>query len=119
MYREQPALHELDTDPAGFEWVDANDNQTSVLSFLRKGKSPTDTVLIVCNFTPVPRLEYRLGVPFGGYWRELLNSDAQDYAGSGMGNGGGVPAESLPAHGRPHSLRMTLPPLGVLFLKPA
>jgi 1,4-alpha-glucan branching enzyme len=119
VYREQPALHELDTDPAGFEWVDANDNQTSVLSFLRKGKSPTDTVLIVCNFTPVPRLEYRLGVPFGGYWRELLNSDAQDYAGSGMGNGGGVGAESLPAHGRPHSLRMTLPPLGVLFLKPA
>jgi 1,4-alpha-glucan branching enzyme len=118
VYREQPALHELDTDPAGFEWVDANDNQTSVLSFLRKGKSPTDTVLIVCNFTPVPRLEYRVGVPFGGYWRELLNSDAQDYAGSGMGNGGGVRAEYLPAHGRPHSLRMTLPPLGVLFLKP-
>ncbi len=119
VYREQPALHELDTDPAGFEWVDANDNQTSVLSFLRKGKSPTDTVLIVCNFTPVPRLEYRLGVPFGGYWREVLNSDAQDYAGSGMGNGGGVRAEYLPAHGRPHSLSMTLPPLGVLFLKPA
>jgi 1,4-alpha-glucan branching enzyme len=119
VYREQPALHELDTDPAGFEWVDANDNQTSVLSFLRKGKSPTDTVLIVCNFTPVPRLEYRLGVPFGGYWRELLNSDATDYAGSGMGNGGGVRAEYLPAHGRPHSLRMTLPPLAVLFLKPA
>ncbi len=119
VYREQPALHELDTDPAGFEWVDANDNQTSVLSFLRKGKSPTDTVLIVCNFTPVPRLEYRLGVPFGGYWRELLNSDATDYAGSGMGNGGGVRAEDLPAHGRPHSLRMTLPPLAVLFLKPA
>ena len=119
VYREQPALHELDTDPAGFEWVDANDNETSVLSFLRKGKSPTDTVLIVCNFTPVPRLEYRVGVPSGGYWRELLNSDAQDYAGSGMGNGGGVRAEYLPAHGRPHSLRMTLPPLAVLFLKPA
>jgi len=119
VYREQPALHELDTDPAGFEWVDANDNQTSVLSFLRKGKSPTDTLLIVCNFTPVPRLEYRLGVPCGGYWRELLNSDAQDYAGSGMGNGGGVRAEYLPAHGRPHSLSMTLPPLAVLFLKPA
>jgi 1,4-alpha-glucan branching enzyme len=119
VYREQPALHELDTDPAGFEWVDANDNLTSVLSFLRKGKSPTDTVLIVCNFTPVPRLEYRVGVPCGGYWRELLNGDATDYAGSGMGNGGGVRAEYLPAHGRPYSLRMTLPPLAVLFLKPA
>ena len=119
VYREQPALHELDTDPAGFEWVDANDNETSVLSFLRKGKSSTDTVLIVCNFTPVPRLEYQVGVPCGGYWRELLNSDAKDYAGSGMGNAGGVRADYRPGHGRPHSLRMTLPPLAVLFLKPA
>ena len=119
VYREQPALHELDTDPAGFEWVDANDNETSVLSFLRKGKSATDTVLIVCNFTPVPRLEYQVGVPCGGYWRELLNSDAKDYAGSGMGNAGGVRADYRPGHGRPHSLRMTLPPLAVLFLKPA
>jgi 1,4-alpha-glucan branching enzyme len=118
VYREQPALHELDTDPAGFEWVDANDNETSVLSFLRKGKSSTDTVLIVCNFTPVPRLEYQVGVPCGGYWRELLNSDAKDYAGSGMGNAGGVQADYRPGHGRPHSLRLTLPPLAVLFLKP-
>jgi 1,4-alpha-glucan branching enzyme len=117
VHREQPALHELDTDPAGFEWVDANDSETSVLSFLRKGRSERETVLVMCNFTPVPRLKYRIGVPFGGYWRELLNSDAQDYAGSGMGNGGGVQAEGVPSHGRRFSLSMTLPPLGVLFLK--
>src|SRR5450631_1199924 len=118
LYREQPALHELDTDPAGFEWVDANDSETSTLSFLRKGKSPRETVLVVCNFTPVPRLKHRLGVPVGGYWRELLNSDARDYAGSGMGNGGGAMAEGSACHGRPFCLSLTLPPLGVLFLKP-
>jgi 1,4-alpha-glucan branching enzyme len=117
LHREQPALHELDSDPAGFEWIDANDSETSVLSFLRKGRSERENVLVMCNFTPVPRLKYRIGVPFGGYWRELLNSDAQDYAGSGMGNGGGVQAEGVPSHGRRFSLSMTLPPLGVLFLK--
>jgi 1,4-alpha-glucan branching enzyme len=115
--REQPALHELDTDAAGFEWLDANDNEASVLSFLRKGRSEGDTVLVVCNFTPVPRHNYRLGVPSGGHWRELLNSDATDYAGSGVGNGGGVHAEGVPSHGRRYSVNLTLPPLGVLFLK--
>ena len=117
VYREQPALHELDNDSAGFEWIDANDNAGSVLSFLRKGKSERETVLIVCNFTPVPRLAYRIGVPYGGDWRELLNSDARDYAGSGMGNGGGARAELHQMHGRPYSLSLTLPPLGILFLK--
>ena len=117
MYREHPALHELDNDPAGFEWVDCNDSAASILSFLRKGKSEKETILVICNFTPVPREKYRVGVPFGGYWRELLNSDATDYNGSGMGNGGGVQAEGRPAHGRPYSLSMTLPPLAVLFLK--
>jgi 1,4-alpha-glucan branching enzyme len=119
VYREQPALYELDNDSAGFEWVDANDSEHSTLSFLRKGKSPKETVLVVCNFTPVPRLNYRVGVPVGGYWRELLNSDATDYSGSGMGNGGGVIAENISAHGRPFSLNLTLPPLGILFLKAA
>jgi 1,4-alpha-glucan branching enzyme len=117
VYREQPALHQLDTDPAGFEWVDANDGANSVLSFLRKGKSERETILVVCNFTPVPRLEYRIGVPYAGYWRELLNSDAHDYGGSNLGNGGGAMAESKTMHGRPYSLSLTLPPLGVLFLK--
>ncbi len=118
VYREQPALHQLDTDPAGFEWVDCNDTAASVISLLRKSRSPGDEILIVCNFTPVPRLGYRIGVPSGGFWRELLNSDAQEYSGSGMGNMGGVHAEPHPAHGRPYSVSLTLPPLSALFLKP-
>ena len=117
VYREQPALHELDTEPAGFEWVDANDGDNSVLSFLRRNAAGTEHVLVVCNFTPVPRVKYVVGVPTEGYWRELLNSDAADYGGSNRGNGGGVHTERIPAHGRPYSLRLTLPPLGALFLK--
>jgi len=115
LYREQTALHELDTEPAGFEWVDCNDNAASVLSLLRKGRSPEDKVLIVCNFTPVPRENYRVGVPSGGFWRELLNSDAREYGGTGLGNLGGCEASAQPAHGRPYSLSLTLPPLAALF----
>jgi len=115
--RDEPALYELDTDPRGFDWVDCNDSATSVVSLLRKGKRPEDVILVVLNFTPVPRLEYRVGVPFDGYWRELLNSDSVDYAGSNMGNDGGRMAEATPAHGRPFSLSLTLPPLAALFLK--
>jgi 1,4-alpha-glucan branching enzyme len=116
-YRNEPAMHVFDNNPAGFEWVDANDNATSTVSLLRKSENPQDTILVVCNFTPVPRAEYRVGVPHGGYWREMLNSDAREYAGSGMGNLGGVQAEEVPMHGRPFSLRLTLPPLGALFFK--
>ena len=110
-------MHLLDNNPAGFEWVDANDNATSTISLLRKSESPQDTVLVVCNFTPVPRVGYRVGAPHGGYWREMLNSDAREYAGSGMGNLGGVQAEEIPTHGRPFSLKLTLPPLAALFFK--
>ncbi len=117
VYREQPALHQLDSDPAGFEWIDCNDTAGSVVSLLRKGRSPRDQVAIVCNFTPVPREGYRIGVPCGGFWRELLNSDATDYGGSGIGNLGGVQAEGLATHGRPFSLNLTLPPLAAVFLK--
>ncbi|HZP62636.1 MAG TPA: 1,4-alpha-glucan branching protein GlgB [Terriglobales bacterium] len=117
IYREQPALHELDNDPSGFEWIDCNDATASTISLLRKGKSEHETILIVANFTPVPRKNYRIGVSKGGYWRELLNSDAAAYGGSNIGNGGGVQAEEIPAHGRPFSLCLTLPPLAVLFLK--
>jgi 1,4-alpha-glucan branching enzyme len=117
-YREQPALHQLDTDAAGFEWVDCNDTAASIISLLRKSRSPADEILIVCNFTPVPRYGYRVGVPSGGFWRELLNSDAQEYGGSGMGNLGGVHADAQPTHGRPFSVSLTLPPLSALFLKP-
>jgi 1,4-alpha-glucan branching enzyme len=117
LYRHQPALHELDTDPRGFEWIDCNDNSASTLSLVRKGKSSTQSVVVACNFTPIPRVGYRLGVPRGGFWRELLNSDAKEYGGGGMGNLGGVIAEEQPAHGRPYSLNLTLPPLAVVFLK--
>ena len=117
VYRQYQALYELDTDAAGFEWIDCNDSETSTISLLRKGKSSEHGIMVVCNFTPVPRLGYRLGVPSGGFWRELLNSDATEYGGSGMGNLGGVPAMERPVHGRPYSLELTLPPLGVLFLK--
>jgi len=119
LYREEPAMHQIETEPDGFEWVDCNDTSASVISLLRKSKHPEETILIVCNFTPVPRESYRVGVPAGGFWRELLNSDATDYAGSGVGNKGGVEAEEIAAHGRPHSLSLTLPPLGALFLKRA
>jgi 1,4-alpha-glucan branching enzyme len=116
-YREEPGLHVLDNNAGGFEWVDCNDSLTSTISLLRKTESPQDTVLVVCNFTPVVRTGYRVGVPTGGYWRELLNSDAKEYGGTGIGNLGGVHAEATEAHGRPYSLRLTLPPLGALFLK--
>jgi len=117
VYREQPALHELDNDPAGFEWIDCNDNSASTISLLRKDRSPGERIVVVGNFTPVPRLNYRLGVPSGGFWRELLNSDSSDYGGSNMGNAGGVPAQPIPTHGRPYSISLTLPPLAILFLK--
>ena len=117
-YKEQPALHEFDADPAGFEWVDCNDSAASVVSLIRKGKSEREVVLVVCNFTPVPRESYQVGVPHGGFWRELLNSDANEYGGSGMGNLGGCTAYELSVHGRPYSLKLTLPPLAALFLKP-
>ncbi len=118
-YRETPALYQIDFSADGFEWIDCNDTESSTLSFLRKGKAPDDMVLVVCNFTPVPRDNFIVGVPRGGQWRERLNSDAQDYGGSGTGNLGMVEAAPLPAHGRLHSLTLRLPPLATLFLTPA
>jgi 1,4-alpha-glucan branching enzyme len=118
LYRGEPALHELDSEPSGFEWVDCTDYQRSIVSFLRRGRQPADTLLFVCNFTPVPRQNYRVGAPQAGYWRETLNSDAPLYGGSGQGNMGGLSAAPLPIHGRPFSLNMTLPPLGVVIFKP-
>jgi 1,4-alpha-glucan branching enzyme len=119
LYRQEPALHQFDTDVDGFEWIDCNDNETSVLTFLRKGRTPDDVVLIACNFTPVPRPNYRVGVPRAGFWKEILNSDATVYGGSGWGNLGGVEAAPIGAHGRHHSVTLTLPPLSAIFLKPA
>jgi 1,4-alpha-glucan branching enzyme len=117
LYRGEPALYEMDYEPAGFEWVDCTDYQRSIVSFLRRGRQPADTLLFVCNWTPVPRQNYRVGVPQDGYWREIANSDAPLYGGSGQGNMGGLSATPLPIHGRPFSLNMTLPPLGVVIFK--
>jgi len=117
LYRSQPALYELDFTHSGFEWIDCSDVEQSVVSLLRNGRSGDDTILAVFNFTPLPRLNYRLGVPKPGFWKELLNSDARDYGGSGHGNMGGVDAAPIPFHGRPSSLLLTLPPLAALFLK--
>lgn len=116
-YRGQPSLYEVDFDSAGFEWVDCNDFERSVISFLRKARDADDVTLVVLNFTPEPRTNYRVGVPMGGYWAECLNSDATLYGGSGQGNIGGVEAVPLPHHGRPYSLNLTLPPLAILFLR--
>jgi len=114
-YRGEPALHECDCEPAGFEWIDCSDADGSIVSLIRKGKSTSALVLAVCNFTPVPRQGYRIGAPRGGFWREALNSDGLAYGGSGVGNLGGVEAAAVPLHGRPFSLTLTLPPLAVVF----
>jgi 1,4-alpha-glucan branching enzyme len=118
-YKTEPALHQLDMEPAGFQWLAANDTDQSVICFLRKGKNAQDVMAIVCNFTPVPRQNYRVGVPVEGYWLESLNSDAHWYWGGGQGNMGGVYTSPVPFHGQPHSINLTLPPLGIVFFKPA
>jgi len=117
LYRSEPALHELDCDPAGFEWIDCNDADSSVLSLIRKAKSSSAIMLVLCNFTPVPRYSYRVGTPRGGQWQEILNSDAARYGGSNMGNLGGAESAPIGLHGRPYSLTLTLPPLSVSFFK--
>ena len=117
VYRSQPALYELDFDQAGFEWIDCNDVEHSVVSLIRKGRSRNDIIAVVCNFTPVTHSNYRIGVPQPGFWTELLNSDAKEYGGSNQGNLGGVKAALIPFHGRPYSLTITLPPLAAVFLK--
>ena len=117
-YRAQPALHARDFSGDGFAWVDFHDGEASVVSFLRFGAHHADIVLAVCNFTPRPRHGYVVGVPRGGHWQELLNSDAPLYGGSGSGNLGGVDAAPVPAQGHPHSLTLSLPPLGILLFRP-
>jgi len=119
LYREEPALHELDFQPEGFEWIDCNDSDSSVICFLRKPRTGGDLVLVVCHFTPVVRYGYRVGAPRGGFWREVLNSDALEYGGSGQGNAGGLEAEPVPHHGRPYSLSLTLPPLATVIFRSA
>lgn len=116
-YKTEPVMYELDFSIDGFEWIDSHDWEQSIISFIRKGKNTGEIILVVCNFTSIPRYNYRVGIPHGGFWREVLNSDAEIYGGGGCGNSGGVEATSIPAQGRYYSLSLTLPPLGVLFFK--
>lgn len=117
LLRREPALSEVDFSYEGFEWAVSDDASTSVLAFLRKPRGRGAMLLAVCNLTPLPRQRYRIGVPLPGFWREVLNSDATDYGGSGWGNLGGVEAHEQPWHGRPCSLELTLPPLSTIFLR--
>jgi 1,4-alpha-glucan branching enzyme len=117
LYRNLPALHARDCEAEGFRWIVVNDEAQSVIAFLRMGAEGDAPVAVVCNFTPVPRLAYRIGLPTPGHWREALNSDAEYYGGSNMGNLGGVVAEARPAHGFSASAVVTLPPLATLFLE--
>jgi 1,4-alpha-glucan branching enzyme len=117
LYRREPAFVQVDFEGTGFEWIDCADAHASVIAFLRHAIRPEDPLLFVCNFTPVVRHNYRVGVPQGGFWTELLNSDAPLYGGSGQGNLGGVEADAVAVHSRPYSLSLTLPPLAVTVFK--
>jgi 1,4-alpha-glucan branching enzyme len=117
LYCAEPALHENDFEPDGFRWIDCNDNENSVISLLRYARRQAESIVVVVNFTPVPRAEYRVGVPEAGYYAELLNSDAAMFGGSNVGNGGGVWTEAVAAHGFNQSVRLSMPPLGCVFLK--
>jgi 1,4-alpha-glucan branching enzyme len=118
LYRGQPSLYEFDFNVAGFEWIDCKDSQRSIISFVRRGRRAEDQILFVCNFTPEVRENYRVGAPMEGTWKEILNSDAPLYGGSGQGNFGGLSTIPLPIHGRPFTLNMRLPPLGIVAFQP-
>jgi len=117
LYRNEPILYELDGNPAGFEWIDFRDEDKSIISFIRRGESAGDAMLAVFNFTPVPRYHYRIGVPYDGVWKEILNSDGREYGGLGQDNRGELSSSSIEAHRRTHSLSLTIPPLGVTIFK--
>ena len=116
-YAAEPSLHEVDFDGAGFSWIDCNDHENSVISFIRRARAPQDMTVMLVNFTPLVRQDYRIGVPRGGEYVEVLNSDADIYGGGNVGNTGRVIATKVPSHGQAHSLSLTVPPLGFLLLK--
>jgi len=118
-YRSERALFEVDFDGSGFQWVDCNDSENSVVSFIRRARNGADYAIAIVNFTPVPRDGYLVGVPSAGAYLELVNSDSEIYGGSNVGNGGTIFTEPIAAHGYDQSLRLTLPPLGFLLLKPS
>jgi 1,4-alpha-glucan branching enzyme len=117
-YKKYPSLYEVDFEPEGFKWLDANDSENSILSFVRYGKDQSNPVIVICNFTPIPRYNYLVGVPEEGYWKEILNSDAKIYGGSGHGNFGGIETNPVSYHNEYQSINVVLPPLGlVMFTK--
>jgi len=116
-YRAEPALYQVDYHWSGFEWVDLHDVDQSVIAFLRRAQDPDDFLLFCCNFTPAPRFLYRFGVPAPGVYEEVLNTDSIEFGGSHLGNPAGVPAQPIPAHGRDHSIEVTLPPLAVVAFR--
>ena len=116
-YREHAALWESDFDPAGFQWVNCDDRENSILSFIRKSVGDTLLLLVVVNFTPVPRSDYRVGVPESGRWEETLNSDASTYGGTNVGNQGGRESDPEPSDGMEQSLKIELPPLGLTVFR--
>jgi 1,4-alpha-glucan branching enzyme len=116
-YRAERALYERDDVPEGFEWIDCSDHEGNVVSFVRRAADPNDMLLFACNFSAVPKYDYRIGAPVEGVWEEILNSDAAVYGGSGMGNFGSVEALWEPTHGRPWTLGLTLPPLSVIAFR--
>ncbi len=118
LYQREPALHEVDFDAQGFEWIDCHNHTDSILCYIRKAKDPKDYLIVCCNFTPSPHENYRLGVPEEVWFQEIYNSDSNHYNGSNMGNNGGIMATNTPSHNRPASIQLTLPPLGVTILKP-
>ncbi len=118
LYQSEPALHQVDFSPEGFEWIDFHDWERSVIAYIRRAKDPDDHLVIACNFTPVPRQGYRLGVPELCHYAEVLNSDSAEYWGSNLGNQGGFPSEPIPWQGKPYSLELTLPPLATCIFKP-
>ena len=117
IYKKEAPLYECDFELYGFEWIDGSDANNSILSFIRRSRLSAEPLLVVCNFTPTPQYEYRIGVPLNGFWKEIFNSDAREYGGSGMGNFGGKHSDEIPFHGRPYSLSVTIPPLAAIYLK--
>jgi 1,4-alpha-glucan branching enzyme len=117
LYRENPALYQVDFHYSGFEWMDFHDWENSVISFLRRAEDPEDFLLVCCNFTPVTRPAYEIGVPAEGFYQEILNTDSELFGGSNVGNGGLVSSRPIPRHNRPNSIAVTLPPLAVVVFR--
>ena len=119
LYKQEPALYEKAFSHEGFEWVDINDEENSIVSFLRKGKDPEDNILVVCNFVPAARENYRIGVQQSGSWKEIFNSDEERFGGSNVKNPEKINSEELPAHRQTNSISLTIPPMAVIYLKKA